>query len=223
MEHEINPSREIRDILLTIALAMATLYAGDSAAAFIGLSSIWAPQLALLAVALVLSRTEMLVPNLRKHRGILTGLALAPVATFSAIIASLLWSNIFPQTPATRQLAEALTPSTTAEYLLYIGLTFLVVAPAEEIIFRGIVHGKFSRLMRRGLADVVSSAIFAAVHMDLSRLGPTFVLGLFLAYSVDRTRSLTPAILIHAINNTAYITLLFLSSSTLAAENLVLP
>nr|BAJ47499.1 conserved hypothetical protein [Candidatus Caldarchaeum subterraneum] len=220
MEHEI--SREIRDILLALALALAALYAGGSAAAYTGFGNIWAPQLALLAVALILSRTRMLDPVLRELRGVLTGFILAPFATFSAIIASLLWSTMFPQTPAARQLTLALTPSTPVEYLLYIGLTIFVVAPAEEIIFRGIVHEKLSKIMKRGFADVVSSTVFALAHLDLSRLGPTFVLGLFLAHSVDRARSLTPAVIIHAINNTVYITLLFLSSSTFAAENLIL-
>nr|BAJ49300.1 hypothetical protein HGMM_F03A05C30 [Candidatus Caldarchaeum subterraneum] len=220
MEDEI--SREIRDILLALALALAALYAAGSAAAYTGIDKIWAPQLALLAVALILSRTRMLDPVLRELRGVLTGFILAPFATFSAIIASLLWSTLFPQTPAARQLTLALTPSTPAEYLLYTSLTLFVVAPAEEIIFRGIVHEKLSKIMKRRFADVVSSMIFALAHLDLSRIGPTFVLGLFLAHSVDRTRSLTPAIIIHAINNAVYITLLFLSSSTFAAENLIL-
>lgn len=215
--------REIRDILLALALALAALYTGGLAAAYTGLSNIWSSQLALLSVALILSRTSMLDPRLREIRGVYTGLILGPIATLSAIIASLLWSNLFPQTTAARQLTVALTPSSTAEYLLYLVLTLFVVAPAEEIIFRGIVHRKLSRFMRKGFADIVSSMVFAAAHFDLSRIGPTFVLGLFLAHSVDRTRSLTPAIIIHAINNTAYITLLFLSSSAFAAENLILP
>ncbi|MEM2520960.1 MAG: hypothetical protein QXN09_04595, partial [Candidatus Caldarchaeum sp.] len=102
--------REIRDILLALALALAALYTGGLAAAYTGLSNIWSSQLALLAVALFLSRTRMLDPGLREIRGVYTGLILGPIATLSAIIASLLWSNLFPQTTAARQLTVALTP-----------------------------------------------------------------------------------------------------------------
>ena len=86
-----------------------------------------------------------------------------------------------------------------------------VVAPViEEIYFRGYVFRAY--LQKKGLfpAFLFSSALFAAVHMNLPAFVPIFAMGLLLSYAYRRTGSLLPCIVAHATNNAVAFTLLYL-------------
>jgi membrane protease YdiL (CAAX protease family) len=50
-------------------------------------------------------------------------------------------------------------------------------------------------------ALLLSSAIFAAAHLDLASLIPTFVLGVILTYMYHRSNSLWPGIILHFLIN----------------------
>lgn len=77
-----------------------------------------------------------------------------------------------------------------------------VVAPvAEEIFFRGFIYGGMRNLWGVGWGMVVSSVVFALVHITPGVLVPIFVIGLVLAYLYERTGSLWPSIILHALVN----------------------
>jgi len=77
-----------------------------------------------------------------------------------------------------------------------------VVAPvAEEIFFRGFLYGGMRNLWGVGWGLVVSSVVFALVHLTPGVLVPIFVIGLVLAYLYERTESLWPSIVLHALVN----------------------
>jgi membrane protease YdiL (CAAX protease family) len=89
--------------------------------------------------------------------------------------------------------------------------TFIVVVLigpfAEELFFRGFV---FAGLLRRfGLpaAVVISSALFAAAHMDMAVAGPAFLAGSVFALVYWRTGTLWPVILAHTVQNAIAFTL----------------
>lgn len=71
----------------------------------------------------------------------------------------------------------------------------------EELLCRGTVLAG----LRNGIgpfgAAVVSAFLFAVLHLSPWRFAPQFCLGIFLALVVWRTRSLVPAMLIHAGHN----------------------
>jgi membrane protease YdiL (CAAX protease family) len=106
-------------------------------------------------------------------------------------------------------------------------LIVAVVAPvAEETYFRGMLYGLLHARYGARRAAVVSAAIFAAAHVFVFRhyiviaFPELFVLGLVLALVVERTRSLLPAIFLHALNNGVVVIALFWSvvaGSALAA------
>jgi hypothetical protein len=48
---------------------------------------------------------------------------------------------------------------------------------------------------------LLSSAIFAAAHLDLASLIPTFILGSVLAYMYHRSNSVWPGIILHFLVN----------------------
>jgi hypothetical protein len=76
-----------------------------------------------------------------------------------------------------------------------------VAAPvAEELFFRGLVHGALRRF-GVPIATVASSGFFAAVHFVPAAIPVLFAVGVALALLYERTGSLIPGILVHACIN----------------------
>ena len=71
----------------------------------------------------------------------------------------------------------------------------------EEIFFRGFLFQGFRQKYGWVNAALLSSAIFAAAHLDPVALIPTFVLGIVLAYVYHRSNSLWPGIILHFLVN----------------------
>ena len=77
-----------------------------------------------------------------------------------------------------------------------------VFAPlVEEIFFRGFLFQGFRARYGWVTGMLLSSAIFAAAHLDLVALIPTFILGCLLAYVYHRSNSLWPGIILHFLVN----------------------
>jgi membrane protease YdiL (CAAX protease family) len=80
--------------------------------------------------------------------------------------------------------------------------TAVAIAPfCEEVIYRGFLFGLLRERAGPGLAAVLSSSIFGAVHTSLSAMVPLVCVGCALCYIYHRTRSLYPAMLFHALFN----------------------
>jgi len=78
-----------------------------------------------------------------------------------------------------------------------------VLAPlVEEIFFRGFLFQGFRQKYGWITAALLSSAIFAAAHLDLVALIPTFILGCLLAYVYHRSNSVWPGVILHVLVNT---------------------
>ncbi|QSX77892.1 type II CAAX endopeptidase family protein [Agrilutibacter solisilvae] len=80
-------------------------------------------------------------------------------------------------------------------------LMALIVPVLEELVFRGLLLGGLARHIGFGWANAIQALVFAASHDDLPRLPFYLALGLFAGWLVKRTRSLGPAIVLHALNN----------------------
>jgi len=77
-----------------------------------------------------------------------------------------------------------------------------IFAPfVEEIFFRGFLFQGLRQKYGWINAMLLSSAIFAAAHLDLIALIPTFVLGNVLAYVYHRSNSVWPGIIMHFLVN----------------------
>jgi hypothetical protein len=82
-------------------------------------------------------------------------------------------------------------------------LQYVTLAPTfEELVFRGLLFGTLRRKFRWGTAAVISAAIFALAH-GYGVLGFTSVLwsGVIWAWAYEKTGSLLPGMLAHAVNN----------------------
>lgn len=85
-----------------------------------------------------------------------------------------------------------------------IPLAFLIgTTPAicEELLFRGYVQTRLNRRIGPALGIILSSAGFAAFHMDLIHIIAVFPLGMYLGVIAWRSGSLLPAMLGHFVNN----------------------
>jgi Predicted metal-dependent membrane protease len=83
-------------------------------------------------------------------------------------------------------------------------MEYVVFAPIfEELVFRGLLFGVLRRRFRWGPAAMLSAALFALAHgYGLIGFLSVFWSGLIWAWAYERTGSLWPGILGHAINNT---------------------
>jgi len=83
----------------------------------------------------------------------------------------------------------------------------VVMAPlAEELLFRGLLHRGLRRRLPVVPATVISSVLFAVVHLDVALSQPLALVGLTLvgavmAIAYERTGSLLVPVLIHAVHN----------------------
>lgn len=116
---------------------------------------------------------------------------------------------LFPEGRPQQEVAEIIANADTTFLKVALVVAAVVLGPVtEELMYRGIL---LRALLSRGkiLAVVVSSAIFAAVHLtglDPSQmlrsaavfLPPLFLLGLVLSWVTLRTGRLGPAIFLHS-------------------------
>ena len=77
-----------------------------------------------------------------------------------------------------------------------------IVAPiVEEIFFRGFVFAGLRPRYGWQRAAVISSALFALIHLVPTAILPIFLLGYIFAYLYQRSNSIWPAILMHSATN----------------------
>jgi membrane protease YdiL (CAAX protease family) len=96
--------------------------------------------------------------------------------------------------------------------LLIIGIG--VLAPiAEELFFRGLLYDFFRQKTGVRGAILISSTLFGLAHFDsLAVVLSSFVMGLAMAYAVERTHSLWISIFMHVATNAGALLLLVVIS-----------
>jgi membrane protease YdiL (CAAX protease family) len=89
-----------------------------------------------------------------------------------------------------------------------------VLAPiAEELYFRGFVFRTYLQVRGPLVAYGATSALFATLHLNLPALLPILVLSLILCLAYQRTGSIIPSIVGHALNNSAAFCILYFTNS----------
>lgn len=110
----------------------------------------------------------------------------------------------------------------TGEKLM--ALVSLVLLPpfVEEVAFRGLLFTGLRKKMKFAVAAVITSLLFASLHLLESSQGllwvagmDTFVLSLVLCYLREKTGSLWAPIALHAVKNTIAFFVLIASASAL--------
>lgn len=95
----------------------------------------------------------------------------------------------------------------------------VIVAPVvEEVFFRGFVFAGLRQRYGWKKAALISSALFAVIHVTPTALIPVFILGCIFAYLYHRSNSIWPAVLMHVSTNALALGLAYgLASTSMAA------
>ncbi|MBD3386802.1 CPBP family intramembrane metalloprotease [candidate division KSB1 bacterium] len=105
---------------------------------------------------------------------------------------------------------------TIGDGIIIILAAVLLAGVAEEMIFRGLLQRSLEYERDPFLAVVLSAVFFALVHFNpWTALQITF-LGLVLGYLSWKSKSIYPAVLLHALNNLVSIVVLNLDSADLS-------
>lgn len=102
------------------------------------------------------------------------------------------------------------TASSSLEILLAFVALVIITPLTEEVLIRGFMFKGLNRVLGFGMAAFVSAAIFALLHGQLNVGIDTFILGLVLAWLVNKTGSLWPAIFLHMLKNLVAFSFLYL-------------
>ncbi len=87
---------------------------------------------------------------------------------------------------------------TTLSMFLFIAVATPII---EEIVFRGLIHGRLRRVMPKAASVLLSSVFFGLCHGELYRIVYATLLGLILAVFYEKYNSIVPCIVIHAAFN----------------------
>lgn len=122
----------------------------------------------------------------------------------ASLISAALSSDALPvPTPDMEALQEALItfgaePGTAV--LLFAGIA-LAPAICEEVLFRGVVLHAFAHRWSNRTAVIASATLFALYHLNPLQMPTTFAVGLVMGHLVIASRSIWPAVILHALHN----------------------
>ncbi|MEM2944767.1 MAG: type II CAAX endopeptidase family protein [Thermoproteota archaeon] len=131
-------------------------------------------------------------------------LLILPLTLLTGISAGVIVETLIPVPPWFEEFFQILSPSSFIELVTLSLITILIVAPCEEILFRGFIQrGLESSLGSRG-GILLSSILFGAFHLNPWQFLPAFLLGILLGYVFKkRNYRLWCPIALHAAYNVA--------------------
>ena len=104
--------------------------------------------------------------------------------------------------PPAEDLPQQLGADESVLLAVVTGAFVVVIAPfVEEFFFRGFLYQALRNSWGTVLGVIGSAAIFSAIHFEPDKFVPLLILGVALAMLFEKTRSLWPCIMLHAINN----------------------
>lgn len=140
------------------------------------------------------------------------------LAFLSVVVAAVTVSSV-GATPAPNQLGE-LGLEEPAVLLLLVPVSLFLVAPGEELLFRGIVQGTIRQSFGPVGAVGLAAAIFAGVHYlaltggagaRLTTIAILFLPSLVFGAAYERTGNLVVPVLIHGLYNSTLAVLLYVA------------
>ncbi|MFB6172895.1 MAG: lysostaphin resistance A-like protein [Haloarculaceae archaeon] len=191
-----------------VALALGALGYGLASNAFV-VATFVANAIGFAVVALVYLRRWLGGGDLALPRGRLGLVAAVTVGSLAFALAAEVAYALLGG-PATGTLVTDAIAADPLFALVYAALSVFVVAPAEELLFRGAIQGRLRRTFDAPVAVAGASLLFAAPHAlnfavgDLTGLfaaATIFVVSLAWGWAYDRTGSLAVPILAHGLYN----------------------
>jgi uncharacterized protein len=142
-------------------------------------------------------------------RTAITGGLLMLAAYPLIFLADVVTQRFLQRQPDRQAIVEMFSQSTTLSQRILIIVLAVSLAPiAEEFIFRFFFYGVARRYFGRGIAVVITSLLFAAVHAHLPSFAPLFVLGACFAIAYEWSGSILVSMMMHALFNACTLTAL---------------
>lgn len=194
------------DVWFVLALTtMIFLYGGSILQVKYGLWGVFGSQMILLCVPLLVvwyTKKDMKDTyglNKTKAAGFLGGFILIIGMVCINMVVSNIMIKLFPNSASNltntfSELMEGNLPET---------LFVIALAPAicEELLFRGVIFRSMQKKYRISTAIILVGVLFGAYHMSMVKFIPTGLLGVVLCYTVYKTGSIYPAMMMHFVNN----------------------
>lgn len=136
--------------------------------------------------------------NTRNWQIVLAGV-LKTVPALVGVIAYLVdfVAFLFPLSAAQKEMFQEMSSGTVGSIVL----ACLLAPVLEEMLFRGVILRSFLIQYAKWPAIFASAAIFGVAHVNLYQFFVGLVLGTFLGWLYQRTRSLVPCIVLHMAYN----------------------
>ncbi|SFF94424.1 hypothetical protein SAMN04488063_0877 [Halopelagius inordinatus] len=209
-------------VVVVSVLAADAAAPGEASVALVLLAAVVPTEAVYLAVSIAFVHLRELsvpvrVPSRRDTGLSLAGAAVAVVAA-TVIFAAGNAAGVSPVSSAFEPAAGA----DPAALLLLVPLSLLVVAPAEEAFFRGVVQGRLRRAFGPIASVGVASVLFAAVHVFnyvsfdrpvelLVPLAAIFAVSLVLGGLYETTENLAVPVAVHGAYNATLAVVSYLS------------
>ena len=117
--------------------------------------------------------------------------------------------ELFGVSPKQQEIAKKIADEDSLQVLILMIVFGAIIAPViEELIFRGFLQTTLYKYFGRWKTIVIGSFLFSVIHLNPYVIFQIFILGLFLSYAFDKTRSLVTSITIHTIHNSITFALL---------------
>ena len=105
------------------------------------------------------------------------------------------------------------------DFIIKFTMIALLPAICEETLFRGVVQSSLEKHGNKISAIIITAILFGIFHMNPYRFLPTMIIGLYLGYLAQKTKSIFPGMIVHAINNgSIYILLYFFEADSTNME-----
>lgn len=150
--------------------------------------------------------------GLRKRpdaQGLGWAVALFPLYMLTSIVASTVFDALFSVNLNQAQNIGYSSPDFFGLVLIFVALVCLTPF-TEELLFRGFLFNPFRKAFGFWGGAVAVSLLFAVAHGQANVGIDVFVLSMFLCYLRERTGSLWPSILLHALKNLVAFIVLFI-------------
>lgn len=155
------------------------------------------------------------VPTLREISYLIGGI----IAVFLGLIAATLLIKLLGVQPAESVIITGIQDPTFL--LILIPVSIVIVGPAEELLFRGLVQGRIKRAIGPVGAIIIASAIFASIHtfgllgsprQMIATLSIIFVLALILGSLYELTGNLVIPAIVHGLYNAIQFFIVYLNT-----------
>lgn len=136
-------------------------------------------------------------------------LIMLPLMLFTGVLSGIIVQTLIPVSQEFEKVFERLIPRSFTDLIMFSIVTVLVIAPCEELLFRGFVQRGLESSLGCAGSIIVSSIIFGLFHFNPWQFLPAFTLGVILGYAFKKkSYRIWIPIALHASYN---VTLLVLS------------